>query len=75
MLSALNLFFTEMMKIAEDYGGVEKNTRDGLMAYFDDGMDVAASKKTVACALTMMRLIAPPTPLGRRPHGRSLCRC
>jgi class 3 adenylate cyclase len=56
MLKVLNLFFTEMMKIAEDYGGmVEKNTGDGLMAYFDDGGDVAASKKAVACAMTMMR--------------------
>jgi adenylate cyclase len=37
MLQAFNLFFSEMIKIAEDYGGtVEKNTGDGLMAYFED---------------------------------------
>jgi adenylate cyclase len=45
-----------MMKIAEDYGGtVEKNTGDGLMAYFEDGGSVTASKRAVACAMTMMR--------------------
>jgi adenylate cyclase len=56
MLRVLNLFFTEMMKIAEDYEGtVEKNTGDGLMAYFDDSGDVAASKRAVTCAMTMMR--------------------
>jgi hypothetical protein len=33
LLNVLNLFFTEMIKIAEEYGGtVEKNTGDGLMA-------------------------------------------
>ena len=61
------LFFTEMIRIAEDYGGtIEKNTGDGLMAYFED--DCATSrdsgtKRAVACALTMMeateRLINP----------------
>ena len=35
LLRSLNLFFTEMTRIAEDYGGtLEKNTGDGLMAYF-----------------------------------------
>lgn len=35
MLIALTLFFGEMIRIVEDYGGrVEKNTGDGLMAYF-----------------------------------------
>jgi adenylate cyclase len=55
-LRVVNLFFTEMMKIAEDYGGtVEKNTGDGLMAYFEDvgHMDNGA-KRAVAAALTMM---------------------
>src|SRR5450631_1860661 len=44
MLRTLNLFFTEMIKIAEDYGGtVEKNTGDGLMAYFEsDGPEPAS---------------------------------
>lgn len=58
MLAALNLFFTEMIRIAEDYGGaVEKNTGDGLMAYFEDnGGDPpeGGCKRAVACALTMM---------------------
>ena len=38
MLKILNLFFTEMIRISEEYGGnVEKNTGDGLMIYFNDG--------------------------------------
>jgi adenylate cyclase len=37
-LQILNLFFTEMVRVAEDYGGeVEKNTGDGLLAYFPNG--------------------------------------
>jgi class 3 adenylate cyclase len=67
MLAALNLFFTEMIRIAEDYGGtVEKNTGDGLMAYFEDNGGVppeGGCKRAIACALTMMaareHLIAP----------------
>ena len=36
VLRVLSLFFSEMVKIAEDYGGVvEKNTGDGLFAYFE----------------------------------------
>nr|WP_254617343.1 adenylate/guanylate cyclase domain-containing protein [Burkholderia metallica] len=58
MLAALNLFFSEMIKIAEDYGGtVEKNTGDGLMAYFEDNGGAPPEigcKRAVACALTMM---------------------
>jgi class 3 adenylate cyclase len=58
MLRVLNLFFTEMIRIIEDYGGaVEKNTGDGLMAYFEDrGLnDPGANsvKRAIACALTM----------------------
>ena len=56
-MAALNLFFSEMTKIAEDYGGtVEKNTGDGLMAYFEDGSASSpenGSHRAVACALTM----------------------
>ena len=58
LLRVLNLFFSEMIKIAEEYGGtVEKNTGDGLMAYFEDNAGdppEAGSKRAVACALTMM---------------------
>lgn len=56
LLRILNLFFSEMVKIAEDFGGtVEKNTGDGLMAYFED---IAAEGSTgpdraVSAALTM----------------------
>jgi class 3 adenylate cyclase len=57
-LRVLNLFFSEMTRIAEDYGGnVEKNTGDGLMIYFNDGEGTppeAGVKRAVACALTMM---------------------
>ena len=58
MLDILNLFFTEMIRISEDYGGtVEKNTGDGLMAYFEDGGGTPpenGAKRAVSCALTMM---------------------
>jgi class 3 adenylate cyclase len=68
MLRVLNLFFTEMIRIVEDYDGVvEKNTGDGLMAYFEDrpGDESGgnSAKRAVACALTMVAtnesLIAP----------------
>lgn len=57
MLRILNLFLTEMIRVIEDYGGhVEKNTGDGLMAYFEDDAGAGSAnstKKAVACALTM----------------------
>ena len=35
MLAALSLFFAETIRVVQDHGGrVEKNTGDGLMAYF-----------------------------------------
>src|SRR3989442_8645607 len=38
IVHVFNLVFTELIRIAEDYGGtVEKNTGDGLMVYFEDG--------------------------------------
>ncbi len=56
-LAALNLFFSELIKIAEDYSGtVEKNTGDGLMVYFEDGGSDPpenGSHRSVACAMTM----------------------
>ena len=57
MLRVLNLFFTEMIRIIEDYGGaVEKNTGDGLMAYFEDQaadqLGGNSTKRAIACALT-----------------------
>lgn len=56
-LQVLNLFFSEMVRVATDYGGtVEKNTGDGLMAYFEDESQsvVMAGQRAVAAALTMM---------------------
>lgn len=57
MLRILNLYFTEMIKIAEEYGGnVEKNTGDGLLIYFNDNEGNPPEngpKRAVACALTM----------------------
>jgi adenylate cyclase len=56
LLRILNLFFTEMIHIVEDYGGVvEKNTGDGLMAYFapDSARPGDVRKRALAAALTM----------------------
>lgn len=57
MLRVLNLYFTEMIRISEEYGGnVEKNTGDGLLIYFNDGEGLppeSGPKRAVACALTM----------------------
>ena len=57
-LRVLNLFFSEMIRIAEEYNGtVEKNTGDGLMIYFDNEGEISAeggAKRAVAAALTMM---------------------
>jgi adenylate cyclase len=56
LLRILSLFFSEMIRIVEDYGGVvEKNTGDGLMAYFTrrPNDDVAPQQLAVATALTM----------------------
>lgn len=65
LLDILALFFTEMIRIVEDHGGtVEKNTGDGLMAYFTrETGGVSAPQKAIAAALTMFdaraRLINP----------------
>lgn len=56
LLRILSFFFTEMVKVIEDYGGfVEKNTGDGLMAYFspDAARPGDIRQRAVACALTM----------------------
>lgn len=57
ILRVLNLYFTEMIRIAEEYGGnVEKNTGDGLLIYYNDNEGSPAEKgpkRAVACALTM----------------------
>jgi class 3 adenylate cyclase len=57
LLRLLTFFFSEMIAIVEEYGGfVEKNTGDGLMAYFEDRPgkpDENGSRRALACALTM----------------------
>ena len=63
LLRALSIFFTEMFRIVKDYGGdVEKNTGDGLMAYFADNGDGNGAERAVACAMTMMASNAELTP-------------
>lgn len=55
-LRVLSLFFSEMIRIVLDYGGtVEKNTGDGLMAYFtrNSASGVTSQQTAVAAALTM----------------------
>jgi class 3 adenylate cyclase len=55
-LRVLSFFFAELIRIIEDYGGVvEKNTGDGLMAYFTREASDAetAGHKALACALTI----------------------
>ena len=56
LLRILNLFFSEMITTVEDYGGVvEKNTGDGLMAYFVNTplTPNQVRQRAIACALTM----------------------
>ncbi len=58
LLNILNFYFSEMIRICEEYGGtVEKNTGDGLMAYFEDNAGnppETACKRAIAAALTML---------------------
>lgn len=57
VLSVFNVFMTEMMRIAEDHGGeVEKNTGDGLMAYFSGEGDSAASDANVAAVSSALMM-------------------
>lgn len=54
LLPALDLLFSELVRIVEEYGGtVEKNTGDGLMAYFEAAEDTPAVHRAVSCALTL----------------------
>lgn len=81
-LKGLNLFFTEMMRIAEDYcGTVEKNKGEGLMVFFEEPGDNTspdtACRRAVSCGLTMFRtaerLIDPMlTQIGIEPFGFKL---
>lgn len=56
LLRVLSLFFTEMIRVVEDYGGVvEKNTGDGLMAYFVRHPEdtISVQQRALSAALTM----------------------
>jgi adenylate cyclase len=56
VLKMLNIFMGEMLTVIRDYGGIfEKNTGDGLMAYFGEGARSAeeASKPAVEAAVAM----------------------
>jgi adenylate cyclase len=56
VLTVMNMFMAEMLSIVHDYGGTyEKNTGDGLMAYFGEGEKTASAvvKPAVEAALIM----------------------
>lgn len=54
LFQTIALLFTEMIRIIEDHGGVvEKNTGDGLMAYFVRNGPTTAQHQALAAALTM----------------------
>lgn len=57
MLEAISLLFGELIRVIELYGGVvEKNTGDGLMAYFVDDASTSTKSGTVAvaCGLALL---------------------
>lgn len=55
----LSLFFSEIIRVVGDYGGtVEKNTGDGIMAYFARSAGGDARHRAVACAMTMFHAAA-----------------
>jgi adenylate cyclase len=59
LLRILTLFFSEVIKIVEDYGGVvEKNTGDGLMAYFcrDSAKNTSAQQAALAASLSIFAI-------------------
>ena len=64
-MRAFTIFFAEMIRTIEDYEGtVEKNTGDGLMAYFEDtGYDTNGCTRAVAAAMSLFsvhqNIIAP----------------
>jgi len=50
----VNLFMAEMLQIVKVNGGdFEKNTGDGLMAYFMDGSEAVSTQRAVDAAVTM----------------------
>ena len=56
VLRFMNIFMAEMLNVVRDFGGTyEKNTGDGLMAYFGDGVGTDAERvqPAVEAALVM----------------------
>jgi class 3 adenylate cyclase len=54
VLKLLNLFMAEMLHVVKNLGGdFEKNTGDGLMAYFKDGAESECTQRAVDAAITM----------------------
>ena len=54
VLKLVNLFMSEMLHIVKVNGGdFEKNTGDGLMAYFKDGPESESAQRAVDAAVTM----------------------
>lgn len=55
ILTAFALFFPEIISIIEDHGGeVEKNTGDGLMAYFVRVDEIGDVQRAITCSLTIL---------------------
>jgi adenylate cyclase len=53
-LKLLNLFMAEMLYVVKTLGGdFEKNTGDGLMAYFKVGTEAECTQRAVDAAITM----------------------
>ncbi len=54
VLKVLNLFMAEMLQVVKKHGGVfEKNTGDGLMAYFSGPSECECAQLAVDAAVTM----------------------
>jgi class 3 adenylate cyclase len=54
VLKLVNLFMAEMLQIVKvNDGDFEKNTGDGLMAYFKDGTEAQSTQRAVDAAITM----------------------
>lgn len=54
VLKLLNLFMAEMLHVVRMHGGdFEKNTGDGLMAYFKDGSESECTQRAIDAAVTM----------------------
>jgi class 3 adenylate cyclase len=54
VLKLLNLFMAEMLHVVRSYEGVfEKNTGDGLMAYFGEAPQAECTQRAVDAAVTM----------------------